>query len=321
VKTLDDWVEAYLEHIAARGLAPCTRSVYACLLRLFTAWLYRKGITELSAITLEIIEGFLGDEARRPSRLRKKTPLSQYTLQHEKIVIRGFLSFAAKEGGLVRSDALNLEPGRLRKSFRKTPPREHIALLLSSPDESPLGLRDKAIFEILYSSGLRRSELCALDLSHVDRAGGVVSVIQGKGGKDRFVPVGARALRSLALYLQRGRPELNPQSQAVFITEHGRRLNPKTLNAVFQERCKNAGIEPVITPHLLRHAFATHLLENGASIRHVQAMLGHNWIGTTQIYAHVEIKLLKEEMQRLDIRAALEEPETEIPVGMERFFL
>lgn len=321
MKTLEDWVEAYLDHLAVRGLALGTRTVYACLLRLFTAWLYRKGIRELSGITLEAIEGFLADEARRSSRLRKKTPLSVHTLQHEKIVIRGFLSFAAKEGGLVRSDAMSLEPGRLRKSFRKAPPREHIALLLSSPDESPVGLRDRAIFEILYSSGLRRSELCALDLSHVDRAGGVVSVIQGKGGKDRFVPIGERALRALALYLQRGRPLMHPQSQAIFITEHGRRLNPKTVNAIFQERCKSAGIDPVITPHLLRHAFATHLLENGASIRHVQAMLGHRWIGTTQIYAHVEIKLLKEEMQRLDIRAAIEEPETEIPVGMERFFL
>ena len=321
MKTLDDWVEAYLEHIAARGLAPCTRSVYACLLRLFTAWLHRKGITELSGITLEVIESFLGDEARRSSRLRKKTPLSLRTLQHEKTVIRGFLSFSAKEGGQVRSDAMNLEPGRLQRSFRKAPPREQIALLLSSPDESAVGLRDKAVFELLYSTGLRRSELCALDLSHVDRAGGVVSVFQGKGGRDRFVPIGERALRALSLYLQRGRPELNPRDQAIFVGGQGQRLNPKTVNAVFLNRCKSAGIDPPITPHLLRHAFATHLLENGASIRHVQAMLGHSWIGTTQIYAHVEIKLLKEEMERLDIRAALEEPETDIPQGLERFFL
>lgn len=310
-----------MDHLAARGLALQTRTVYACLLRLFIAWLHRKGIADLSEITLQLIESFLADEAKRPSRLRNKTPLSPFTLQHEKIVLRGFMAFAAKEGGSVRSDAQNLEPGRLQRSFRKAPPREHIALLLSSPDESPIGLRDKAIFELLYSTGLRRSELCALDLNHVDRAGGVVSVIQGKGGKDRFVPIGEKALRSLALYLQRGRPEMSPQSQAIFITEHGNRLNPKSVNALFLNRCKSAGIDPVITPHLLRHAFATHLLENGAGIRHVQAMLGHSWIGTTQIYAHVEIKHLRDEMERLDIRAALDDPDPEIPVDMERFFL
>jgi len=321
VKTLEGWISAYLDHLAARGLASSTRTVYACLLRLFAAWLHRRGITDLPEITLEILEGFLSDEAKRPSRLRNKTPLSPFTLQHEKIVLRGFMAFAAKEGGSVRSDALTLEAGRLQRSFRKAPPREHIALLLSSPDESPVGLRDRAIFELLYSTGLRRSELCALDLNHVDRAGGVVSVIQGKGGKDRFVPIGERALRSLALYLQRGRPELDPQSQAIFVGGQGQRLNPKSVNALFLNRCKSAGIEPVITPHLLRHAFATHLLENGAGIRHVQAMLGHSWIGTTQIYAHVEIKHLRDEMQRLDIRAALDDPDPEIPADMERFFL
>lgn len=321
MKTLEDWTAAYLNHLAARGLASQTRTVYACFLNIFSRWLYRKGIADLSEITLQIIESFLADEAKRPSRLRNKTPLSPFTLQHEKIVLRGFMAFAAKEGGPVRSDALTLSPGRLQRSFRKAPPREHIALLLSSPDESPVGLRDKAIFELLYSTGLRRSGLCALDLSHVDRAGGVVSVIQGKGGRDRFVPVGERALQVLTRYLQRGRPLLDPLSQAIFITEHGSRLKPKSVNAIFLQYCKSAGIAPVITPHLLRHAFATHLLENGAGIRHVQAMLGHSWIGTTQIYAHVEIKHLRDEMERLDIRSALENPDPEIPVDMERFFL
>ena len=321
MKTLDEWIGAYLDHLAARGLALQTRTVYACLLNLFISRLYRKGITGLSGITLEAIEGFIAEEAKRPSRLHNTAPLSPFTLQHEKVVIRGFLSFTAKEGGAVRGDALTLSPGKIPRSFRKAPPREHIALLLSSPDESPIGLRDRAIFEILYSTGLRRSELCALDLNHVDRAGGVVSVIQGKGGRDRFVPIGERALQTLSRYLQRGRPTLNPLSQAIFITEHSNRLKPKTLNALFLQYCKSAGIDPVITPHLLRHAFATHLLENGAGIRHVQAMLGHSWIGTTQIYTHVEIKHLREEMERLDIRAALENPDPEIPVDMERFFL
>lgn len=307
--------------MAVRGFAPGTRASYACSLNLFNHWLRRKGIQSLSEITLPLIEGFLSDEARRPSRLRGKTPLAAHTLQHEKTILRDFLHFAAKAGGLVRDESQNIEMSRLRKRFRQAPPKEHIARLLATPGETPVGLRDKAIFELLYSTGIRRAELCALDFSHVDRAGGVVTVRKGKGGKDRLVPIGERALQTLARYLQMGRPNLRPCGPALFVGEWGRRLNPKTVNYIFLITCERAKIEPPITPHLLRHAFATHLLENGAGIRHVQAMLGHNWIGTTQIYTHVDIRHLKEEMDRLDIRGALENPAPEIPEGMERFFL
>ena len=321
VKTLEGWAGAYLKHLAARGLAPGTCMVYACFVNLFIRWLRRHAIQDLSEITRPLIEGFLSDEARRPSRLRKRTPLSPYTLRHEGVALRGFLSFAAQQGGLVRNDAQTLELARLRKSFRQVPPKEHIAQLLSAPGETPAGLRDKAIFELLYSTGLRRAELCGLDFCHVDRAGAVVTVRKGKGGKDRLVPVGERALQALAHYLQNGRPKMNPRGAALFVGEWGERLKTKTLNCNFSRWCEKAGIEPPITPHLLRHAFATHLLENGAGIRHVQAMLGHTWIGTTQIYTHVDIRHLKEELARLDIRGGLENPAPETPEGMERFFL
>jgi site-specific recombinase XerD len=306
--------------LAARGLAPGTRAVYACFVDLFTRWLRRHGTRDLSEITLPLIEGFLADEARRPSRLRRRTPLSPFTLRHEGVALRGFMNFAAKAGGLMRDESRNIEMPRLRKSFRQAPPKEHIALLLAAPGETPVGLRDRAIFELLYSTGLRRAELCALDLCHVDRAGAVVTVRKGKGGKDRMVPVGERALQALARYLQSGRPRLRPFGPALFVGEWGRRLKPHTVNYLFLMASARAKIEPPITPHLLRHAFATHLLENGAGIRHVQAMLGHTWIGTTQIYTHVDIRHLKEEMDRLDIRGALENPAPAVPEGMERFF-
>lgn len=321
MRTLEGWAEAYRAHLAARGLALTTRAVYGFHAGLFTRWLRREGILDLSQITLPVIESFLREEARRPSRHGAKAPLSPYTLQHEKTVLRGFLGFAAKSGGTVRDETQNMERARLRKRFRQSPPKEHIALLLSSTGENPVGLRDQAIFELLYSTGLRRAELCALDLGDVDRAGGVAMVRKGKGGKDRLVPIGERALQALARYLQNGRPKMRPRSAALFAGEWGERLKAKTLNCIFARHCEAAGIEPPITPHLLRHAFATHLLENGAGIRHVQAMLGHSWIGTTQIYTHVGIKHLREEMARLDVRAALETPAPAVLEGMERFFL
>ena len=311
----------YFEHERARGAFASTLDVAACELRRFFRSMEAEGTTAPAEITQAALESYLYQESLRPSRCRKGQPLSRRTVAHELEVIKSFLGYLVKTGALLRNEAAKVEPRKLPRTFRQAPPREHIALLLAAPGGTPAGLRDKAILELLYSTGLRRAELCALDLCHVDRAGAVVMVRKGKGGKDRLVPVGERALQALARYLQSGRPKMNPRGAALFVGEWGERLKTKTLNCNFSRWCEKAGIEPPITPHLLRHAFATHLLENGAGIRHVQAMLGHSWIGTTQVYTHVDIRHLKEEMDRLDIRGGLENPAPETPEGMERFFL
>lgn len=311
----------YFQHEKARGAFASTLAVEACELRRFFRSMEEQGAKDPSEVSRDAIQRYLYLESLRPSPYRKGQPLSWRTVHHEWSVIKRFLGYFVKMGAILRNEAAALEPRKHPRAFRQAPPKEHIALLLASTGETPAGLRDRAIFELTYSAGLRRAELCALDLGHVDRAGGVVTVRKGKGGKDRLVPAGERALQALGRYLQHGRPKMGPRTPALFVDRWGGRLKPSLLNAIFNLRCEAAKIEPPITPHHLRHAFATHLLENGAGIRHVQAMLGHSWIGTTQIYTHVDIKHLREEMNRLDIRGALENPAPEIPEGMERFFL
>lgn len=307
MRTLEGWGRDYLDHGRARGLASSTREVYACQLRRFLRWLNLHAIEDPSEIGQEILEAYFLEERQRRARGREERPVSKATLHHERSVLRGFLGHLVKEGALLRNEAQDVDLGRLPRTFKKPPPREAIRRLLRAPGEDAAGLRDKALFEVLYSTGLRRSEACALNLCDCDRSAGTVRVNAGKGGKDRLVPIGEKALLALSRYLQKGRPALKPHGPALFVNEWGDRLKPKALNALFTHWSEEAGIEPPITPHLLRHAFATHLLENGADVRHVQAMLGHAQIETTARYTHVSFKALRDTMRRLDPRAALEE--------------
>ncbi len=199
-----------------------------------------------------------------------------------------------------------VKPGRPRHFARRPPSREALAALLAAPGEDRFGLRDRAIFETLYSTGLRRAELCALNLEDCDRAAGIVRVNQGKGGKDRLVPIGAKALEALARYLRQSRPVFHPHGPALFMNQYGQRMKAAGLNSLFKRYSLNLGLDPPVTPHLLRHAFATGLLERGAGIRHVQAMLGHARIETTQIYTHVSPQHLQRDIERFHPRPRLE---------------
>jgi len=297
-----------------------TLCAYGCNLRRFLAWLRFQGKKEPAEITEALLLSFFLEEGKRASPLKPGEALSKRTLHHERSAIKGFLGYLAESGAVLTNEAKQLDLGRLPRRFKKPPSREAIRRLLKAPGQDAFGLRDKALFELLYSTGLRRAEACALELSDVDRAAGTVRVNRGKGGKDRLAPIGDKALEALSSYLSKARPLLHPQCPALFLGGWGHRLKPPTLNAIFRQWCERAGIEPPITPHLLRHAFATHLLENGADVRHVQAMLGHADIGTTAIYTHVSFKSLKESMRRFDPRSALEsEPKQDEDSSPPRF--
>jgi site-specific recombinase XerD len=162
------------------------------------------------------------------------------------------------------------------------------------------------VFEVLYSTGLRRAELRALDMTDCDRSAETIRVNCGKGGKDRLVPVGRMALEAVDAYLGLARPLMRPHDRSLFVGAGGKRLKPNALNAIFSTRSDEAQPLPRITPHLMRHAFASHLLDNGASIRHVQAMLGHALIETTAMYTHVTAKGLREALARANPREAME---------------
>ena len=300
---------AFLTYERARGMALSTAKARAYSARRLLCWLEKQGGMNLTGITKELLEGYFLNEARRPARHKGK-PMSRVSLYSELGKVRRFLDYLLKIHAVQSNESLDLSVGKLPKGFRRPPSREAIARLLSAPAENPAGLRDRAIFEMLYSTGLRRSELCSLDLCDVDRTSGTVRVNKGKGGKDRLVPIGQKALDALGIYLVQARLRLKARGHALFVGKFGQRLGPTTLNNIFQDISARLGLEPRITPHLLRHAFATHLLENGASVRHVQAMLGHSDISTTAIYTHVSLRSLKEHLARIDPRVRLESSPT-----------
>jgi site-specific recombinase XerD len=296
---------AFFTHEKTRGMALSTAKARMHTARRLLRWLEKQRVTDPSEITGELLQRYFHEEATRPARYKER-PMSRYSLHGELAKVRVFLSYLLKAGALFRNEAEGLSLGKRPRGFRKPPTREAIAKLLIAPGEDSVGLRDRAIFEMLYSTGLRRAELCALNLGDVDRASGTVRVTKGKGGKDRLAPVGEKALEALARYLVKARPRMKARGQALFVGMLGQRLGPGSLNTIFHDYSKRLGLESRITPHLLRHAFATHLLENGASVRHVQAMLGHSDISTTAIYTHVSFTGLKESLARLDPRPGLE---------------
>lgn len=197
---------------------------------------------------------------------------------------------------------------RVRRALPETLSIAEVTRIIEAPTgETPQGLRDRAMLELMYGSGLRASELCGLEIQSVNFDAGLVRV-RGKGSKERVVPVGRRAIAAIKNYLtENGRPRLaKPKTgSALFLSTWGKAISRKTLWAMLQEQVRRAGIEKKIHPHQLRHAFATHLLANGADLRVIQEMLGHADIGTTQIYTAVERTQLTNEHRRTHPRGKL----------------
>ena len=199
----------------------------------------------------------------------------------------------------------DLSSPKLERKLPRVLTVDEVEKLLNQPDTStPAGIRDKAMLEVLYATGIRVSELVSLNLDDIELDEGFVRCI-GKGSKERVVPMGEIAINALRSYLSKGRPKLvsNPGENALFLNHHGRRLTRQGFWKIVKKYAAQLGIRKEITPHTLRHSFATHLLENGADIRAVQEMLGHADISTTQIYTHVTKDRLKDVYARSHPRA------------------
>lgn len=221
--------------------------------------------------------------------------------------VRSFAKYLVAQG--IREDDFSeiVSRPKYRNALPETLSVEEVSKILETPHpDSPTGLRDRAMLELMYGSGLRASELCGIEIQALNFSDGVVRV-RGKGAKDRIVPVGRQACRAVMNYLsENGRPLLaKPKTgSALFISTWGRAISRKTLWHLLQEHVRRAGINKKIHPHQLRHAFATHLLANGADLRVIQEMLGHSDIGTTQIYTAVERSRLTDEHRRTHPRAS-----------------
>jgi integrase/recombinase XerD len=289
---LDDALEAFLTHSRVeRGLAPRTVEAYAHDLARFREHLAREGVGAAAGIERRHVSGFLESLARQGLGARSRA--------RALVATRRWLRHLQASGRL-RGDPLDgIVAARLERRLpRGLSAREVEALLAAAQATTPLGLRDRAMLELLYGAGLRVSELVTLPLGGVDRRRGVVRVV-GKGRRERIVPVGEPALDALDAWLAEGRPALlrgaRRASDAVFVTQRGVAMTRQNFFARLRALARAAGLPSArVSPHVLRHAFATHLLEGGADLRAVQAMLGHSDLATTQIYTHVSRARLRE---------------------------
>ncbi len=222
--------------------------------------------------------------------------LSARSIARHITTLRNFYSFLVREGEVQKDPSEFLTPPRQWSTLPKYLNREEIDRLLAAPDPAkPVGLRDRAMLELLYATGLRVSELCRLELSQVEQDSGVLRVT-GKGNKQRLVPFGQSAGEAVARYLELGRPEVlkGRASRFLFVTARGSAMTRQGFWKLLGGHGRKAGIFRDLTPHVVRHSFATHLVEGGADLRSVQIMLGHADISTTQVYTHVARRRLRE---------------------------
>lgn len=231
---------------------------------------------------------------------------SSKTISRQISSIRSFHQFLLREKVCEKDPTVHLEMPKKEQTLPKVLSIEDIDALISAPTiEKPQGIRDIAILEMMYGSGMRISELIALNLEDVHITMGFVRVF-GKGGKERIIPLGRGALTACTTYLNEARPQLlgnAPKNDAFFITQRGKRFTRQGCWKIIKEHAETAGITKEITPHVLRHSFATHLIENGADLRAVQELLGHSDISTTQIYTHVSKTRLSEVYKQFHPRA------------------
>jgi integrase/recombinase XerD len=293
-------VEAFLAHLSLeRGLSAHTASAYEGDLRQFAARCAAAGRVGWGEVGREDLDAFV--------RWLDRRGCAAATLARKLSAARAMAGFLVRSG-VRRDDFSELTRGpRLRRNLPGMLTLAEAAALVSAPDTStPQGLRDRAMLELMYGSGLRVSELCGVELQALDLAESMVRV-RGKGSKDRVVPVGSSAATAIAAYLKVGRPALaGPRTgSALFLSERGSAISRKTFWVGVKSAARRAGIAKSVKPHLLRHAFATHLLGGGADLRSIQELLGHADIATTQIYTAVERAALRESHRRHHPRGRL----------------
>lgn len=298
---LDGQIQGYLDHLTIeRGVAVNTITSYRRDLRRYVEHLVRRGIVDLRDVTEADVSDFLV-ELRKGDPDTGASALSAVSAARAVIAVRGLHRFAAAEGVIEVDVARAVKPPTPARRLPKSLALDEVLALLEGAggddaSDGPLTLRNRALLEMLYSTGARISEAVGLDVDDIDTQARSV-LLRGKGGKQRLVPVGRPAIAALDAYLVRGRPDLARRGRggpAIFLNARGGRLSRQSAWQILQDAAERAGISAAVSPHTLRHSFATHLLDGGADVRVVQELLGHASVTTTQIYTLVTVNALRE---------------------------
>ncbi|MFE2772844.1 site-specific tyrosine recombinase XerD [Microbacterium resistens] len=288
---VDRALDAYLRHVTVeRGLAAHTLAAYRRDLGGYVSWLTAQGISDTDDIDPVAVGRFVADRAAADP------PPAASSLARLQSSVRGWHRFLAREGIATDDPAARLRPPKLGRRLPKALTIDQVERLLAAPSaDEPLGIRDRALLELLYATGARVSEATALDVD--DLSHGEVLRLRGKGSKERIVPVGSYARRAVDAYLTRVRPALAAHGRAsarLFLGARGAPLSRQSAWLIIRAAAERAQLGVEVSPHTLRHSFATHLLQGGADVRVVQELLGHASVATTQIYTHVSADALRD---------------------------
>ena len=292
---MQDLIDAFIDYLNVEaGLAENTQKAYRSDLAKFAAYLAKEGVEEPTRVTTTVVLGFL--------MLLKDQRYSSASIARMLSAVKMFFRFLTLEGLVSRNVTSALDSPRLWRRLPSVLSPQEVERLLEAPDTSrPLGVRDRAIIELLYATGARVSEVCGLDVDSIHFDYGYLRCM-GKGSKERVVPVGSMAMGWVRRYMDEVRPGLlkGRASGALFVSSRrrGQRLRRESVWALVRKYARLAGIAKRVSPHTLRHSFATHLLSGGADLRSVQEMLGHASIVTTQLYTHVDKARLKDVHRR-----------------------
>lgn len=283
-----------------RNYSPTTRKTYVHCLQSLADWVApERQLNDLIDLTPQVMAQFWADVCSRPPRRKRKR--GQQSLQASSLRLyaaayRSFFRELVQRGELLHDPSAVIDRPRNNKSFRGEllSEKEVLKLLMAIELDTPEGFRDRAVVELLYSTGIRRAELLGLDLGELDLEEGWARIL-GKGDRERFVPVGHEAILALRAYLQGVRPRLAlPREKALFVGPKGRRYTGHQLAELLHKLADKAGLKKRVTPHVLRHSCATHMLAGKADIRYIQVLLGHESLNTTQIYTRVELTELRQ---------------------------
>ncbi|MGE4357558.1 MAG: tyrosine recombinase XerC [Candidatus Omnitrophota bacterium] len=288
---MERYIEKFLNYLKIeKNYSEHTLINYTIDLRYFSSFFKDKSIEEINHL-----------DVRRFLAELKARNLSKKTVARRVSCLRSFFKFLVREGYIKSNPALGIRAPKLDKKLPLFLTVDEVTKLIESTDNDLSGLRDRAVMETIYSTGMRISELVGLDVEDIDFIGGAVKV-RGKGKKERFVPIGDRALKAIKNYLEARLPFFKEQ-KAVFLNNRGRRITVRGVRLILDKYVRRTALREKISPHTLRHSFATHLLERGADLRAVQELLGHVNLSTTQIYTHVTAERLKAVYEKAHPRA------------------